>query len=128
MVAYCFAEKQGYSKFGKYTGNGSSDGIFVYTGFRPAFVMTKATSSTSSWMMYDHKRLGYNPIDVALRANGADAESTSLISGEDIDLLSNGFKVRNANATINASNVTYIYMAFAEHPFVTSTGNPVTAR
>ena len=127
-VAYCFAEKQGYSKFGTYTGNGSSDGTFVYTGFKPAFVMTKASSSTSSWMMYDHKRLGYNPIDVALRANGADAESTSLISGDDIDLYSNGFKLRNSNATINGSGTTYIYMAFAENPFVTSTGIPTTAR
>jgi len=127
-VVYCFAEKQGYSKFGKYKGNGNANGAFVYTGFKPAFVMTKASSSTSSWMMYDHKRLGYNPIDVALRANGADAESTSLISGNDIDLYSNGFKLINSNATINGSGTTYIYMAFAENPFVTSGGVPTTAR
>jgi hypothetical protein len=128
QVAYCFAEKQGYSKFGKYTGNGNANGTFVYTGFKPAFVMTKASSSTSSWMMYDHKRLGYNPIDVALRANGTDTESTSLISGDDIDLYSNGFKLRNSNGTINGSSITYFYMAFAENPFVTSTGTPTTAR
>jgi len=128
MIAYCFAEKQGYSKFGKYTGNGNANGTFVYTGFKPAFVITKASSSASSWMMYDHKRLGYNPIDVALRANGSDEEKTSLISGDDIDLLSNGFKVRNSNATINGSGTTYIYIAFAENPFVTSTGTPTTAK
>jgi hypothetical protein len=127
-VSYCFAEKQGYSKFGKYVGNGSTDGTFVYTGFKPAFVMTKAASSASSWSMYDHKRLGYNPIDVWLRANGDDAESTSAIPGVDIDLLSNGFKLRNANGTLNGSGITYIYMAFAENPFVTSTGIPTTAR
>ena len=127
-VVYCFAEKQGYSKFGSYVGNGSSSGPLVWTGFKPAFVMTKASSSTSSWMMYDYKRLGYNPIDVALRANGDDPESTSLIPGDDIDLHSNGFKLRNSNATLNASGTTYIYMAFAENPFTTSTGIPTTAR
>jgi hypothetical protein len=127
-VTYCFAEKQGYSKFGSYVGNGSSSGPLVWTGFKPAFVMTKASSSTSSWMMYDYKRLGYNPIDVALRANGDDPESTSLIPGDDIDLHSNGFKLRNSNATLNANGTTYIYMAFAENPFTTSTGIPTTAR
>ena len=132
-VAYCFAEKQGYSKFGTYTGtnNNGTFSPFVWCGFKPAFVMTKASSSTSSWMMYDHKRLGYNTIDVALRANGADSESTSLISGDDIDLLSNGFKLRTDNATLNGDGVQYIFMAFAENPFVTSnTGGsiPVTAR
>ena len=127
-LAYCFAEKQGYSKFGKYVGNGSaSNGSFVYTGFKPAFVMTKSTG-TGSWSLYDHKRLGYNPIDVWLRANGSDAESTGAISGEDIDLLSNGFKLRNSDNTINGSGQAYIYMAFAENPFVTSTGIPTTAR
>ena len=127
-VAYCFAEKQGYSKFGKYTGNGNANGTFVYTGFKPAFVMTKVSNTTGSWSLYDHKRLGYNPIDVWLRANGNDVESTSAISGEDIDLYSNGFKLRNSDNTINASGSTYIYMAFAEQPFVTSTGIPTTAR
>jgi hypothetical protein len=126
-VVYCFAEKQGYGKFGKYTGNGNANGAFVYTGFKPAFVMTKSTG-TGSWSMYDNKRLGYNPIDVWLRANGSDAESTSAISGDDIDLYSNGFKLRNSDNTINASGTTYIYMAFAENPFVTSTGIPTTAR
>ena len=126
-IAYCFAEKQGYSKFGKYIGNGNTNGAYVYTGFKPAFVITKAASSASSWSMYDHKRLGYNPIDVWLRANGSDAESTSAIPGADIDLLSNGFKLRNSNGTINGSGITYIYMAFAENPFVAG-GIPTTAR
>jgi hypothetical protein len=126
-IAYCFAEKQGYSKFGKYTGNGNANGTFVYTGFKPAFVMTKSTG-TGSWSMYDNKRLGYNPIDVWLRANGSDAEGANVISGDDIDLYSNGFKLRNSDNTINASGTTYIYMAFAENPFVTSTGIPTTAR
>jgi hypothetical protein len=128
QICYCFAEKQGYSKFDKYVGNGNADGTFVYTGFKPAFVMTKPSSSTGSWSLYDHKRLGYNPIDVWLRANGSDAESTSAISGDDIDLYSNGFKLRNSDNTINGSGTTYIYMAFAENPFVTSTGIPTTAR
>ena len=126
-IAYCFAPKQGYSKFGNYKGNGSANGAFVYTGFKPAFVMTKSTS-TGSWSLYDNKRLGYNPIDVWLRANGPDAESTSAISGDDIDLYSNGFKLRNSDNTINGSGTTYIYMAFAENPLVTSTGAPTTAR
>ena len=126
-VSYCFAEKQGYSKFGSYVGNGSSNGPNIYTGFKPAFVMTKAASSASSWSMYDHKRLGYNAIDVWLRANGDDAESTSAIPGVDIDLLSNGFKLKNANGTLNGSGITYIYMAFAENPFVAG-GIPTTAR
>jgi len=125
-VAWCFAEKQGYSKFGSYVGNGNANGAFVYTGFKPAFVMTKSTG-TGSWSLYDHKRLGYNPIDVWLRANGSDAESTSAISGDDIDLLSTGFKLRNSDNTINGSGQAYIYMAFAENPFVAG-GVPTTAR
>ena len=128
MIAYCFAGKQGYSKFGKYTGNGNTNGTYVYTGFKPAFVMTKPSSAVGSWSFYDHKRTGYNTIDVWLRANGGDAESTSAIPGEDIDILSNGFKFRNGDNTINAAYSTYIYMAFAENPFVTSTGVPACAR
>jgi hypothetical protein len=127
FVAYAFAEKQGYSKFGKYVGNGNANGAFVYTGFKPAFVMTKSTSP-DSWSLYDNKRLGYNPIDVWLRSNGSDAESTSAIPGPDIDILSNGFKLRNSDGTINGNGNTYIYMAFAENPFTTSTGVPACAR
>ena len=126
-VCYAFTEIKGFSSFGKYKGNGNSNGPFVYTGFKPALVITKAVA-TASWSLYDNKRTGFNPIDVWLRANGSDAESTSAISGEDIDLLSNGFKLRNSDNTVNGNGTTYIYMAFAESPFVTSTGIPTTAR
>jgi hypothetical protein len=123
-VVYCFAEKQGYSKFGSYTGNGNADGTFVYTGFKPAFVICKRTNGTAHWIMNDTKRLGYNPC-MRLYPNLSNAEETS--SGE-MDLVSNGFKCRNTNNNMNGSGDTYIYMAFAENPFVTSTGVPATAR
>jgi hypothetical protein len=124
MIAYCFAEKQGYSKFGSYTGNGSTDGTFVYTGFKPAFVMAKRTDSTSGWGMYDNKRGPFNVMDVRLLANTDGADDTS--SDNNLDFLSNGFKWRTASGW-NAS-ASYIYMAFAENPFVTSTSIPTTAR
>jgi hypothetical protein len=126
-VAYCFAEKQGYSKFGSYTGNGNADGTFVYTGFKPAWIMTKRTDSTSDWNMYDNKRNTFNKVDKVLQAEGNDAEYTSG-SGVILDFLSNGFKVRGTGSGINADGGSYIYMAFAEHPFVSSKGVPVTAR
>lgn len=121
-VAYCFAEKQGYSKFGSYEGNGNANGTFVYTGFKPAFVMTKSIDSTSDWNLFDHKREGYNVDNDTLEANDTAAESTT----DMIDLLSNGFKLRIATDPNVAE--TYIYIAFAENPFVTSTGIPTTAR
>ena len=124
-VAYCFAEKKGFSKFGSYTGNGSTDGTFVYTGFKPAFVMVKRTNSTGSWRMWDNKREGYNGDNAFLYANLSNAEEAD---GGVIDLLSNGFKFRNTSGDNNASGSTYIYMAFAENPFVTSTGIPACAR
>jgi hypothetical protein len=122
-IAYCFAEKQGYSKFGSYTGNGSADGTFVYTGFKPSFVMTKRTDSTSDWILFDSKRLGYNGDNKRLYPNQTFVEDTT-----GFDLLSNGFKSRSTAAAYNASGGTYIYMAFAENPFVTSSGIPTTAR
>ena len=124
-IAYCFAEVKGYSKFGSYTGNGSTDGTFIYTGFRPAFVMAKRTDSTSGWGMYDNKREPFNVMDVRLLANTSGADDTS--SDNNLDFLSNGFKWRTASGW-NASGGTYIYMAFAENPFVSSTGIPTTAR
>ena len=123
-IAYCFAEKKGFSKFGSYTGNGSTDGTFVYTGFKPAFVMAKRTDSTSGWGMYDNKREPFNVMDVRLLANTSGADDTS--SDNNLDFLSNGFKWRTASGW-NAS-ASYIYMAFAENPFVTSTSIPTTAR
>jgi hypothetical protein len=129
-VVYCFAEKQGYSKFGSYTGNGSTDGTFVYTGFKPAFVMTKRTDTTSNWHMYDSKRDVDNGVTFELRANTNDAETDvfDVIAEYRADFLSNGFKVKTTQSSMNASGGSYIYMAFAENPFVTSTGVPATAR
>jgi len=126
-VAYCFAEVQGYSKFGKYIGNGDADGPFVYTGFKPAFIMFKKSSdSGDNWMMYDHKRQGYNETTKAYYPNSTGAESTS--TNNSLDILSNGFKLRSSFGAVNQNTHTYIYMAVAENPFVTSTGIPTTAR
>jgi len=120
-VAYCFRSIQGYSKFGSYTGNGNVDGTFVYTGFKPAWVMCKSTASTSDWYIYDNKREGYNVDNDHLLANSTAVESTA----NEIDMLSNGFKLRIATDPNVAE--AYIYMAFAEHPFVSSEGVPTTA-
>ena len=127
IIAYCFAEKKGYSKFGSYTGNGNADGTFVYTGFKPAFVMQKSTTTTYGWQIYDNKRGGFNPENDELVANLDSAETDGSGNGFP-DFYSNGFKLRNTDINKNASGVTYIYMAFAENPFVTSTGVPATAR
>ncbi len=123
LIAYCFANTS-MSKMGSYTGNGSTDGTFVYTGFRPAFVIQKNTSATQGWQLQDNKRLGYNPNNYLLQPHTSQAESAL----QRVDLLSNGFKVRTTDAGQNASGNNYIFMAFAENPFVTSTGVPATAR
>ncbi len=115
--AVCFAPVEGYSAFGSYTGNGSADGPMVYTGMRPAFILIKKYSNTGYWMMYDSKRLGYNKVDNYLYANDSGAEGTGAF---DIDIVSNGFKIRYSHGYINGSSETYIYAAFAEHPFKTS--------
>jgi type II secretory pathway pseudopilin PulG len=125
IIAYCFANVQGFSKSGIYTGNGNADGTFVYTGFKPAFVMLKKTSDTGNWQMFDDKRVGYNPDNDVLRANLTNVECTSCV---EIDMLSNGFKLRNTDGDGNTSGGSYIYMAFAENPFVTSTAIPACAR
>jgi hypothetical protein len=115
-VAYCFAPVAGYSAFGSYTGNGSADGPFVFTGFRPAFVLVKQSSASGEpWNIYDDQRLGFNPASKGLYANSSDAENDA--SGRYKDLLSNGFKIRGTSGEQNASGATYIYMAFAENPF-----------
>ena len=127
-IAYCFAEKQGYSKFGGYTGNGSADGRMIATGFRPAFVMTKK-DGTGGWFIQDIKRgIRNSNSGTALEANTANAEADIGATNYDIDFLSNGFRHIQGNSYTNASGSKYIYMAFAEHPFVTSTGVPTTAR
>ena len=123
-IAYLFAEKQGYSKFGSYKGNGNADGTFVYTGFKPSFILVKRTNGTENWTIMDSAR---DPINVAVNKlhpntnGGTDAGAT-------IDILSNGFKNRTTNAGANGSGDSYIYMAVAESPFVTSTGIPTPAR
>ena len=121
-IAYCFAEKQGFSKFGSYTGNGSTDGTFVYTGFKPAFVIVKRTDAIQGWYILDNKRNTFNPEDKYLETNDADAEATFTFC----DFLSNGFKARTTGTGFNASGGSYIYMAFAEEPLVGD--NPATAR
>ena len=125
-VTYAFAEKQGYSKFGKYVGNASADGPFVYTGFKPAWVMIKGADVADDWYIFDNKRAGYNPEVFRLRANTTGTETTG--TNNTVDHLSNGFKLRFTGGSINGSGSTYIYMAFAENPFTTSTGIPTTAR
>ena len=124
-IAYAFAEVQGYSKIGQYVGNGSTNGPFVYTGFKPAFVMQKRTNDVGGWNMVDNKRNVFNVADRRLFADANNAESTTQTA---FDFLSNGFKLRASNSSLNASGSTYIYMAFAENPFTTSTGIPTTAR
>ena len=117
-ISYCFAEKQGYSKFSTYEGNGNADGTFVYTGFRPAFVITKrADTGGDNWHILDNKRDIDNPAEQVLQTNDAGAEATT--STSKIDFLSNGFKLRGTGASINTSGLTYIYIAFAETPFAT---------
>ncbi len=123
-IAYCFASKQGYSKFSSYVGNGNANGPFIYTGFKPAFVIMKNYSVGASWHMVDNKRLDYNPTTKVLYANLSNAEGTE----DRVDLLSNGFKLRTTNTEVNGNGYNIIYMAFAENPFVTSTGIPTTAR
>ena len=124
-IAYCFHSVQGYSKIGSYTGNGNADGTFVYTGFKPAWLMVKRTDGTDYWYMYDNKRDVDNVIEHKLEANDSAAEYTSV---DWLDFTSNGFKWRYTGGGVNASGGTYIYMAFAENPFVTSGGVPATAR
>ncbi len=125
-VAYCFVGKQGYSKFGSYTGNGNSDGPFVYTGFSPAWVMVKNTADSTNWNMYDNKRSTFNKADDILLANEDIAEGA--VSGKSIDFLSNGFKLRGSDNEINDNGDVHLYMAFASNPFTTSDGVPTTAR
>ena len=127
FIAYCFAEKKGFSKFGSYTGNGNVDSPFIYLGFKPAFMIFKRTDSAVDWTMYDNKRIGYNPNNYKLRPNLSNAEYSTAGYFE-ADIVSNGFKIRTSDAEVNTSGGTYIYMAFAENPFTTSTGIPTTAR
>ena len=133
LIAYCFAEKKGYSKFGSYAGNGNADGTFVYTGFKPAFLICKAyNTSGEHWVMYDNKRnddagAGGNYIDRLLypASSAAEVDSGGALW---VDFLSNGFKLRGTSGNINVSGYNYIYMAFAEQPLVGTNNIPCTAR
>ena len=123
-LIYLFGNKQGVSKMGNYTGNANADGEFIYTGFKPRWIMIKGTNIARNWGINDTKRSPINQTQDSLYANVADAETAS---GNYIDFLSNGFKLRDTALTMNGA-YNYIYMAFAENPFVTSTGVPATAR
>jgi len=124
MIAYCFAEKKGFSKFGSYVGNLSDDGVFCYLGFKPSFLMVKDTTTAEDWFMYDNRRPSYN-YNHYLRANTSGAEVTT---DNWVDFLSNGFKLRKGQTGTNSSGDTYIYMAFASEPLVGSNNVPATAR
>ena len=125
FIAYCFAEKTGFSKMDYFIGNGYSNGTFVYTGFKPAWIITKRIDSTGNWMLIDNKRLGYNPAQRDLRPNLTNAEGND----ETFDILSNGFKVRTTSGDFGGgSGAVYIYMAFADKPLVGSNNVPAVAR
>jgi hypothetical protein len=123
-IAYCFAEKKAFSKFGSYVANGSTDGSYINLGFKPSFILIKGTAATRSWNITDNKRFSFNNGNKVLFPDSSGAE----YSGYDMDLLSNGFKIRGTESSINYSGDTYIYMAFAESPFVNSNGIPNNAR
>ena len=124
IIMYCFAEKTGYSKIGSYTGNGSADGSFVYTGFKPAFLMVKRTDSTGNWYINDTKRDPYNRMSHTLFPDLSDSETST---GWFVDCVSNGFKIRDTGS-VNQSGGSFIYMAFAEAPLVGTNNVPCTAR
>ena len=122
-VAYCFASKRGYSRAGNYTGDSSSSGQFIYTGFKPTFILLKNSPSSADWQLIDNKRLGYNVDNNRIKANSTQAEATT----DYLDLLSNGFKIRSGSGDYNASGDMYIYMAFGQS--IVGTNNiPATAR
>tara|TARA_Y100000991_G_scaffold571_1_gene466 strand:- start:32428 stop:35664 length:3237 start_codon:yes stop_codon:yes gene_type:complete len=119
LIAYCFAPVEGYSAFGSYTGNGSADGPFVFTGMRPRWLMVKSSSNSGEhWLILDTERDPHNLADATIYANLSNAEAEAAVLG--IDILSNGFKCKGTNAGANASGYTYVYAAFASHPFKTA--------
>ena len=128
MIAYCFAEKQGYSKFGKYSAVGNVDGNFIYLGFKPSFFLAKrVTDGTEPWIMFDNKRNPFNGVDKNLKPNLSEAEATQ--NPPSMDFLSNGIKFRNIDGTFsNTAGKEFIYMAFAEAPLVGTNNVPANAR
>ena len=126
QIMYCFADVKGFSKFNSYVGNGSTDGSYIHLGFKPAFVIIKDVSGARSWIMLDNKRNTFNVANNRLFPDSTDAQNTTV---DALDFLSNGFKIRSTNTSVNVSGNTYIYMCFAENPFVTSNrAIPATAR
>ena len=129
FIAYCFAPIQGYSKFGSFEGNNNADGPFVYTGFKPAWIMIKNIDAAKVWFIWDNARDTYNVANHTVEANASSAEANTGTGATNyIDMLSNGFKVRQTGSHLNPDSETVIYMAFAESPFVSSEGVPTTAR
>jgi hypothetical protein len=124
-IAYCFADVKGFSKAFSYTGNGSADGVFTYCGFKPAFLLVKSTGA-DNWCMLDNKRDTFNVMDKRLFPNLSNAESTGVPAV--VDFVSNGFKLRTSDSSFNLNGQSFIGIAFAENPFVTSTSIPTTAR
>ena len=126
MIAYCFADVQGFSKAGSYTGNGNANGTFVYTGFKPAWIMTRATDigGGTDWYVFDNKRPAYNLTNLELQPNNSGIESSDI----QLDILSNGFKPRGSQGGHNGNGNNYIYLAFAEAPLVGTNNVPATAR
>ena len=125
IMAYIWSSIQGFSKFGTYgPGNAAADGPFIYTGFKPAYLLIKITDAASIWVIQDNKRPGYNLTNIYSAANTTTAEPTNL----GVDMLANGFKIRDADTEVNGSGKNYVYAAFAEAPFVNSNGVPCTAK
>jgi len=124
-IAYCFAEKTGYSKMGSFIGNGNADGTFAYLGFRPAFILVRASNLTTNWHLYDNKRDPINPADTILRANSSNVDATN--SEFAYDFVSNGFKARSSGSEFNGSGNTFIYYAVGQS-LVGSNNVPCTAR
>ena len=123
-IAYCFSQKSGFSSMGSYTGNGNADGVYQHLGFSASWLMIKRTDSSASWVIFDNKRLGYNVANYQLYANSTSTEGNNVL----LDITSQGFKCRANHLDVNGSGATYIYMAFAEAPLVSSNGVPAVAR
>ena len=126
MISYCFTDVKGYSKIGKYTGNGNANGPMIFTGFKPAWILAKAVGAADNWTMWDNKRGSTNVVQAMLRADTNQVEANS--SSYQVDLLSSGFKWRSNDSKINANGSVYAYLAFAESPFVNSNKLPNNAR
>ena len=126
-IAYVFASKKGFSKVGGYYGSGNTNGPFVYTGFRPAFLMIKQTAGANDWVLYDSARMPINGDGVLLKPNTTAVEATNS-TWTTLDLLSNGFKPRGTDGVSNGTDLQYLYIAFAEFPIVSSNSKAGTAR